>query len=62
MKHIVLGVLLGLLAAFPHLAAQGAAPIETAARWLLGLPLVWAFGAGLIARPRLTRRLPRRLP
>lgn len=57
MKHLILGLLLGLVAAFPHLAVQGAAPVEAAARWLLAQPALWAFAAGTIVRPRLTRRL-----
>lgn len=60
MKHLLFGILLGLLAAYPHLAMQGAAPIEAAARCALGLPIVWAFAAGLLARPRVARLLPRR--
>ena len=60
MKHLILGVLLGLVAAFPHLAGQGAAPIETAAHWVAAQPLVWAFAAGLLARTHPVRRLARR--
>lgn len=57
MKTILLGLLLGLLAAFPHLVlplvVEGLHSVE---------PLGWAFVAGLIARPRLARRIPRRNP
>lgn len=62
MKHLLLGVLLGLCAAFPHLAGQGAAPIESAARWVAVQPAVWVFAAGFFARPHLARRLFRRIP
>jgi hypothetical protein len=58
-KALVLGVLLGLVAVFPHLAGQGAALIALAAHWVAAQPLVWAFAAGVIARPRLARRLTR---
>lgn len=61
MKWVLLGVLLGLCAAFPHAAGQGAAPILAAARWTAVQPLLWAFCAGIVARPRLARRFPRRL-
>lgn len=56
MKTLLLGVLLGLCVAFPHLAGQGAALIASAAVWAAGQPVVWAFAAGLLARPRLARR------
>lgn len=55
---VLLGILLGLLAAFPHLAV----PVVSAAQWLALQPFVWAFAAGVITRPRIARRLPRRLP
>lgn len=57
-KTLLLGLLLGVLAAFPHLAA----PLVPAARAIAMQPLLWAFAAGLIARPRLARRLTRRTP
>lgn len=53
---VALGVLLGLLAAFPHLAL----PVVAAAHWIALQPLVWAFAAGVIARPRMAQHLPRR--
>lgn len=54
---VFLGILLGLLAAFPALAL----PVASAAHWLVLQPLVWAFAAGVIARPRVAQHLPRRL-
>lgn len=61
MRWVLLGVLLGLCAAFPHAAGQGAAPVLAAGHWLAGQPLLWAFCAGIVARPHLARRIPRRL-
>jgi hypothetical protein len=61
-KHVVFGVLLGLCAAFPHLAGQGAAPLALAARWVACQPLAWAFTAGAVAGPRIARRTFRRPP
>jgi hypothetical protein len=61
-KHLLLGLLLGLVAVFPHLAGQGAALIPPAAVWAAGQPLLWAFVAGAIARPRIARRLHRSTP
>jgi hypothetical protein len=61
-KHLVLGVLLGLVAAFPALAGRGTAPIETAAHWVAAQPLLWAFAAGVITRPRIARRFHRSTP
>lgn len=59
MKRIVAaGLLLGLLLAFPHLAA----PLVPVVRALASQPLLWAFCAGLLARLRLSRRLFRRIP
>jgi hypothetical protein len=55
-KTLLLGLLLGLLAAYPHLAE----PLATGVHWLAAQPLLWAFGAGAAARPRLARRLTRR--
>ncbi|MFF7192681.1 hypothetical protein ACFZAM_03050 [Streptomyces sp. NPDC008079] len=61
MRHIVLGALLGLAPAFPHLAAgQGADPAATAARWVACQPVLWALVAGLLARPRITGHSIRR--
>jgi hypothetical protein len=57
-KTVLLGLLLGVLAAFPALAA----PVVPAVRSLAAQPLLWAFCAGLLARPRLSRRLFRRIP
>lgn len=62
MKHLLFGVLLGLSVVFPHLAGQGAALIPAAAAWAAEQPLLWAFAAGLLARPRIARRLTRRAP
>lgn len=56
MKYIALGLLLGLFAAFPHLAVLAAAPAVTAGLWTAGQPAAWAFLAGLTARTRLPRR------
>jgi hypothetical protein len=55
-KTILLGLLLGLLAVYPHLATAAAAP---AMSWLVGQPIAWAFTAGILARPRIARRLTR---
>ncbi|MFJ5608005.1 hypothetical protein ACIQCJ_01180 [Streptomyces sp. NPDC093221] len=60
MRHIVLGALLGLALAFPHLAGQGADPAATAAHWVACQPVLWAFTAGLLARPRITGHSIRR--
>ncbi|MBY8879733.1 hypothetical protein [Actinacidiphila acidipaludis] len=57
MKTVLLGLLLGLLAAFPHLAA----PLLAAGRVVAVQPLLWAFCAGLAARPRIVRRFSRRI-
>lgn len=58
MKTVPFGLLLGLLAAFPHLTM----PLADTARWLAVQPLLWAFTAGAITRPRLARRITRRNP
>lgn len=58
MKTVLLGLLLGVLAAYPHLAV----PAVPVVRALATQPLLWAFCAGLAARPRITRRLFRRIP
>jgi len=54
MKTVLLGLLLGVLAAFPNLAV----PLADTVRWFAVQPLLWAFCAGVVARPRLVRRLP----
>jgi hypothetical protein len=59
MRTVLLGLLLALLVAYPHLAVAAAVP---AIAWLAGQPIVWAFAAGLLARPRITRRLTRSSP
>jgi hypothetical protein len=56
-KSIVLGLLLGVLVAYPHLLL----PVATLAQHLAAQPLLWSFVAGVIARPRIARRLTRRL-
>lgn len=61
MKTVLFGVLLGLVAAFPALAGQGAAPIASAGLWLAAQPLLWVFALGFAARPRLARHIYRRL-
>lgn len=58
MKHLLWGLLLAALVLCPHLAA----PAITGVRWAAVQPAVWAFAAGLIARPWIVRHLPRRLP
>lgn len=50
---VILGLMLGLLVAFPHLAL----PVVSVAHWLALQPLAWAFCAGVVARPRIARRL-----
>jgi hypothetical protein len=55
-------VLTGLLAAFPHLAASGLAPVAAAAGWMAAQPLAWGFCAGAACGPRILRHLPRRHP
>jgi succinate dehydrogenase/fumarate reductase flavoprotein subunit len=59
MKHVVLGLLLAVCVLFPHLFALAAAPLGSTALRLAVQPLVWAFVAGLVARPRIARRLTR---
>jgi hypothetical protein len=54
---VFLGLALGLLVAFPALAV----PVMSVAHWLALQPVVWAFAAGIVARPRIARRLPRRV-
>jgi hypothetical protein len=61
-KHIMLSLLVALVLVFPHLGAQVAALAAAVAVWAAGQPLLWAFAAGIAARPRLARRLARRLP
>jgi hypothetical protein len=61
-KHVIAGVLLGLCAAFPHLAGRDAVPLAPAALWVAAQPLVWAFVAGAVVGPRLVRAVFRRLP
>lgn len=56
-KYVVLGLLLGLLVAFPPLAVQLGHLALAAAVWAAGQPAVWAFALGLLARPRIARRL-----
>jgi hypothetical protein len=58
MRSVILGLLLGLLLAYPHLLL----PLVPLARTAVGQPLLWAFAAGVIARPRIARRLVRRAP
>lgn len=58
MKHLLWGLLLAALVLFPHLAAPAIAGV----RWVVVQPLLWAFAAGLTARPWIVRHLPRRLP
>lgn len=55
MKHVMFGVLLGLVLVFPHLAGQGAAPLLPVAVWAATQPLVWAFVAGAVVGPRTAR-------
>lgn len=55
MKTILLGLLLGLLAAFPHLAL----PLAAGTHWITLQPIAWAFTAGLLTRPHIARRLTR---
>jgi hypothetical protein len=57
MRYVVLGLLLAACLLFPHAAVLTAAPVLAAARWVAAQPLVWAFVAGIAARPRLARRL-----
>jgi hypothetical protein len=47
-KHVLLGLLLGLAAAFPAAAGQGAAPILAAFGWLLAQPAVCVAAAGWV--------------
>jgi hypothetical protein len=51
-KYVVLGLLVGLCLAFPALAAL----VVAAGHWLAAQPLLWAFCAGIVARPHLARR------
>lgn len=59
MRYVALGLLLAAIVLYPHLAVLAAAPLGTAALWMAGQPIVWAFAAGLIARPRIARRIGR---
>jgi hypothetical protein len=61
-KTALAGVLLGLVAAFPHLAGQGAAPLVPVVLWAASQPIVWAFTAGALVGPRTARALLRRFP
>lgn len=58
MKTLILGLLLGVLVAFPHLLP----PLIPLAQEAAHQPLLWAFAAGVIARPWIARRLTRRAP
>lgn len=58
MKTLILGLLLGVLAAFPHLLQPLIPMTQEAAHQ----PLLWAFTAGALTRPRIARRLTRRAP
>lgn len=60
-RYALLGLLLALCVLFPHLFVLAAARVGTAALVLAAKPLVWAFLLGLLARPRLARRLPWRV-
>lgn len=51
MKWVILGALLGLLIAVPSTAALLGAGLA----WLVGQPLLVAFGLGLVVRPHLPR-------
>lgn len=57
MKWIWLGILLGILAAAPQLAAAVTAMVGTAAIWAAAQPTVIAFAAGLLAGPRVATRM-----
>lgn len=59
-RTVLAGLLLALLAAYPHLALTAAVPAGYALRWLVAQPTVWALAVGLYARPHLARRLIRR--
>lgn len=58
MRSVVCGLLLAVLVAFPHLLL----PLVPLAQDAAVQPLLWAFAAGIIARPRIARRLTRRTP
>lgn len=62
MRIVFAGLLLGLLAAFPHLSLPLLAAAGHGARALAVQPVCWAFAAGVVVGPRIARRLPRRLP
>ncbi|MDX2696860.1 hypothetical protein [Streptomyces ipomoeae] len=55
MMRIIFGALLGLLVAYPSLAAVVLAVVAA----LVTEPVVLAFAAGVIAWPRITRRIRR---
>jgi len=55
-KYVLLGLLLGVLAAFPPLAVLLGHLVLAAAVWGAGQPAVYAFAAGLAIRPRLGGR------
>ena len=57
MKWTLLGILLGILAAYPQLAALATAALGAGLVWAASSPPVLAFAAGLLARPALARRM-----
>lgn len=61
MRHLALGLLLGLLVAFPPLAVLLGHLVLAVAVWAAGQPAAWAFVAGMVARPHLARRTPWRV-
>jgi hypothetical protein len=59
---VLLGLVLGLLAAFPTLGATVAAVTAAAGVWLAAQPLLWAFAAGAFLRPHIARHFTRGAP
>ncbi|MDX2704068.1 hypothetical protein PV350_14530 [Streptomyces sp. PA03-6a] len=60
MKAVLLGVLLGLVVVFTPAAGTAVAGLLTAGIVALASqPVVWAFAAGVAARPRLEQRARR---
>lgn len=57
MKWLLLGALLGILAAHPQLAALATAALGGVMVWAASSPPLIAFAAGLLAGPRVATRM-----
>jgi fructose-specific phosphotransferase system IIC component len=61
-RAVIVGLVLGLLAAFPSLGAPVLALASAAGLWLVAQPFVWAFAAGAFLRPHIGRHFTRGAP